>query len=405
MKLIPSFLRKSKPLVGNSKELFDLVVEIINSASSGIKVTPEQALQVPAFFSSVRVIAEAISHMPFHLLEKDEAGNVKKATDHSLYEILHDLPNSWQSSSEFRQEMMIRAQRDGHAFAHIVRAGRKVKELVPYKTGEVTFERASDGTYFYQDKDKKRLDPQTIFRVSGFTDGLAGEVTTQICMKESIALAFAAEVYGAAFFNNGARPGLIFKHPGKISTEAKQNFLDQIKEKFTGKSSGNNLMLQEGMDVTKITFTNDEAQYLETRKLARSEISGAAGCPPHKIGDLEKATFSNIEQQSLEFYTGSVLHWCVRWEQAVYRDLLTAAERKKYYAKINVDGLLRGDIATRMEAYTKAIHYGIMNANEVRAKEDLNKRSDADGESYFRPANILKEGEVAGGASKTEQNV
>ncbi len=384
---ILNFFKKNRQ-INDSDELTRYLLEIVNAAASGVNVTAESALRSTPFFSSIKVIAESVAHLPFVLIKKDGDRKVK-ADDHPLYDLLHDSPNDHQTSCEFRQQMMINAQLHGHAFALVNKVKNEVREIIPLDPGLVTWERKSDLTYAFK-LENKVISTDKLFRLSGFTDGLTNNVTLLKSLRDSIGLAIATETFGSKLFANGVRPSGVLTHPGKISNEAQDRMAERIKAATSGDNASGLMLLQEGITYDSMSFTNDEAQYLETRKHQRSEIAGGVGCPPHKIGDMEKASYSNIEHQSLEFVIGSVLPWVTRWEQSVSKWLLTKAQRKQYYGKIIVDGLLRGDTESRMTSYMKAIQYGILSPNEVREKEDLNPREL--GEIYYHPANQLEDG-------------
>jgi HK97 family phage portal protein len=220
-------------------------------------------------------------------------------------------------------------------------------------------------------------------------DGITGlsPVTYQ---RDTVGLAMAASRFGSKVFANGAKMGGILSTPARFKDPKRA---DQLAKDFDEKTSGENahgtVVLEEDMKWTRASMTSEDAQYLETRKFQRQEIAGIFRVPPHKIGDLERATFTNIEHQGMEYVTDCLMSYLVRWEQAMNYSLLTEREQGKYYFEFLVDGLLRGDIAARYTAYQTAINDGIMSPNEVRAKENMNPREDGLGDVYMRSANTV----------------
>ena len=208
--------------------------------------------------------------------------------------------------------------------------------------------------------------------------------------KNAIGLAIATEEFGAKFFANGAAPSGVLEHPGTIKDPSKVR--EAWQSQFGGSSnSGKVAVLEEGMKYTPISISPEQAQFLETRKFQINEIARIFRVPPHMVGDLEKSSFSNIEQQSLEFVKYTLEPWLVRWEQSMMRSLLTPSEKQDYFIKFNVDGLLRGDYASRMSGYATARQNGWMSANDIRELENLDRIPAEDGgDLYLINGNMTK---------------
>lgn len=381
-----------KKSASNSHELNQLI-ELMNASISGINVNAQTALKCPPVFSSVKVVAETIALLPFILYEKDDKKK-KPAVDHPLYDLLENSPNEFQTSTEFRQLMMLNAQLHDHAFAFVNRVNGVVKEIIPLPSEAVKINRKNDSTIEYVVKQEgggqRVLKSSEVFRVSGFPGDVTGIYDTAISnLKDSIGLTKAIEQFGSLLFANGARPGGILKVAKQLSPEAKKKLKTQIQDGFSGDSAFKAMLLDEGMEWQNIGYNAEEAQSLDSRKYQRSETAGTWGVPGYKIGDLEKATYSNIEHQQSDFISSSGLIWGARLEQAVKKYLLTKEERKTYFASLQFDELLRGDIETRFKAHGLAITYGICNANEIREVENKNPREDAGGDTYMRPANLV----------------
>ena len=207
--------------------------------------------------------------------------------------------------------------------------------------------------------------------------------------KNAIGLSIATEEYGAKFFANGATPGGLLEFPGTVKNP------DAIRESWNKGFSGGNshkiAILEEGMHYTPISISPNEAQFLETRKFQIDEIARIFRVPPHMVGDLEKSSFSNIEQQSLEYVKYTLEPWIVRWEQALNRALLSDSEKAAYFVKFNVDGLLRGDYQSRMNGYATARQNGWMSANDIRELENLDRiPAELGGDLYLINGNMTK---------------
>ena len=366
------------------------------STASGQTVNAESALTVSAVYACIRVLAESIASLPLILYQRTDSGK-RRAVDHPLYRVLHDRPNRWQTSFEWREMMMAHVLLRGNAYSRIVSTrGKAVAELVPLHPDRVRpfWFLGSDGQehicYLYTKLTGEReyllADEMHHWRgMSG--DGLEGlsPITLQ---REAIGLSLATQEHGARLFSNGAQIGGFIKHPKKLSNEAFERLEKSLKEKYTGGENAHKTMiLEEDMEYARIGMTADESQFLETRQFQVSEIARIFRVPPHMIGDLSKATFGNIEQQSLDFVIHSLRPWLVRIEQAMVRDLLSDKESAEYFLEFLVDGLLRGDFKSRTEGYRTAIASGWMSPNEAREKENMDRVDGLD--RYLAPLNMV----------------
>ena len=245
------------------------------------------------------------------------------------------------------------------------------------------------------------LRPSDVLHIPGLGfDGLVGYSPIAMA-KNAIGMAIACEEYGAKFFANGAAPGGVLEHPGTIKDP--QRVRESWQSTFGGSGNSNKIaVLEEGMKYTPIGISPEQAQFLETRKFQINEIARIFRVPPHMVGDLEKSSFSNIEQQSLEFVKYTLEPWLVRWEQSVQRTLFSPEEKKRYFAKFNVDGLLRGDYASRMTGYATARQNGWMSANDIRELENMDRiPAEEGGDLYLINGNMLPLGN-AGAFANTE---
>ena len=373
----------------------------MGGSTAGKAVNERSAMQMTAVYSCVRILSEAIAGLPLHLYMYTEDGNKVKAVEHPLYRLLHDEPNPEMSSFVFRETLMTHLLLWGNAYAQIIRNGKgEVVALYPLMPNKMTVDRDTSGKLYYsyqrsneeaiQSKDSKViLKPSDVLHIPGLGfDGLVGYSPIAMA-KNAIGMAIACEEYGAKFFSNGASPGGVLEHPGTIKDP--QRIRDSWQSTFGGSSNANKIaVLEEGMKFTPIGIAPEQAQFLQTRKFQIDEIARIFRVPPHMVGDLEKSSFSNIEQQSLEFVKYTLDPWVVRWEQSIARSLLTPEEKKTYFAKFNVDGLLRGDYQSRMQGYAIGRQNGWMSANDIRELENLDKiPAEEGGDLYLINGNML----------------
>ncbi len=370
-------------------------------STSGKAVTERSAMQMTAVYSCVRILAEAIAGLPLNLYRYTEDGGKEKAIDHPLYLLLHDEPNPEMSSFVFRETLMTHLLLWGNAYAQIIRNGKgEVIALYPLMPNKMTVDRDEKGQLYYSYqrgtdeaiRDKNQtviLRPTDVLHIPGLGfDGLVGY--SPIAMAENaIGMAIACEEYGAKFFANGAAPGGVLEHPGTLKDP--QRVRESWQSTFGGSSNSNKIaVLEEGMKYTPIGISPEQAQFLETRKFQINEIARIFRVPPHMVGDLEKSSFSNIEQQSLEFVKYTLDPWVVRWEQSITRTLLTQEEKSRYFVKFNLEGLLRGDYQSRMNGYAIARQNGWMSANDIRELENLDRISaEEGGDLYLINGNML----------------
>ena len=390
----------------------------LGGSTSGKAVTERSAMQMTAVYSCVRILAEAIAGLPLHLYRYTPDGSRVKAVDHPLYLLLHDEPNPEMSSFVFRETLMTHLLLWGNAYAQIIHNGKgEVVALYPLMPNRMSVDRDKHGQLYYtytraSDEAKTMtgttvlLPPSDVLHIPGLGfDGLVGYSPIAMA-KNAIGLAIATEEYGAKFFANGAAPSGVLEHPGTIKdpSRVREAWMSQ----FGGSAnSGKVAVLEEGMKYTPISISPEQAQFLETRKFQINEIARIFRIPPHMVGDLEKSSFSNIEQQSLEFVKYTLDPWVIRWEQSIQRALLRPEEKKRYFAKFNVEGLLRGDYQSRMNGYAVARQNGWMSANDIRELENLDRiPAEAGGDLYLVNGNMLPmqhAGAFASGAEMMEE--
>jgi HK97 family phage portal protein len=370
-------------------------------STSGKAVTERSAMQMTAVYSCVRILAEAVAGLPLNLYRYTEDGGKEKAIDHPLYLLLHDEPNPEMSSFVFRETLMTHLLLWGNAYAQIIRNGKgEVIALYPLMPNKMSVDRGSQGQLYYtyqrgtdealRDKNQTAiLRPSDVLHIPGLGfDGLVGYSPIAMA-KNAIGMAIACEEYGAKFFANGATPGGVLEHPGTIKDP--QRVRESWQSTFGGSGNANKIaVLEEGMKYTPIGISPEQAQFLETRKFQINEIARIFRVPPHMVGDLEKSSFSNIEQQSLEFVKYTLEPWVTRWEQTIQRSLLSTGEKSRYFVKFNLEGLLRGDYQSRMNGYATARQNGWMSANDIRELENLDRiPAEEGGDLYLINGNML----------------
>lgn len=383
--------------------------------TSGKAVNERSAMQMTAVYSCVRILAEAVAGLPLHLYRYTDSGSKEKAMEHPLYRLLHDEPNPEMTSFIFRETLMTHLLLWGNAYAQIVRNGKgEVLGLYPLMPNKMSVDRDTDGKLWYtytRSTDEAptmkgstvKLHPYDVLHIPGLGfDGLVGYSPIAMA-KNAIGMGIACEEYGARFFANGAAPGGVLEHPGTV--KGPQKIRDSWNSVYRGTGNAHKVaVLEEGMKYTPIGISPEQAQFLETRKFQINEIARIFRVPPHMVGDLEKSSFSNIEQQSLEFVKYTLEPWVIRWEQSIMRALLTENEKKTYFVKFNLEGLLRGDYQSRMNGYAIARQNGWMSANDIRELENLDRISAEDGgDLYLINGNMLPLAS-AGAFTKEPQN-
>ena len=361
-----------------------------------MSVTPDSAMRATAVFACVQYLARSIAAMPLILYRRLPDGGKQRDPDHSLARVLHDQPNGWQTAFEFRAmlqaHLCLRAMPMRGSWR---RTGQPVSALIPLHPDRIRpLSERVNGRIAYEHLagagEREILMQEEVLHLRGLSlseDGLLG-LSPIDCMREAVGLALAAEAYGARFYKNDARPGIVLKHPARVSHEAATRLQISWNQTYGGTlNSHRTAVLEEGMDVVPVGMTSEQAQFLETRKFQRNEIAAIFGVPPHKIGDLERATFSNIEHQAIEVVTDTIRPWAVAWEQALTRDLFTEDLRRTHMVAFNLDGLLRGDIESRYRAYATGRQWGWLSANDVREREDINRIPE--GDTYLAPVNMV----------------
>ena len=370
---------------------------IFGKSDSGEVVNEKSAMQIATVYACVRLLAETMAGLPLHLYQytDDAEQNKIKAKDHPLYKILYRQPNDEMSSFTFRETMMTHLLLWGNAYAQIIRDGRNnVLGLYPLQPDQMEVDRDKQGRIIYiytaYTDDVPDLQNKTyvfradeIFHIPGLGfNGLIG-FSPIAMMKNALGTAIAVEKYGSSFFKNGAQPSGVLEHPGVLKNPEK------IRENWSDVYGGANnahkvAVLEEGMQYKPISLPPEDSQFLSTRQFGVNEICRIFRVPPHMVQDLSHATFSNIEHQSIDYVVYTLTPWLSRFEQAITKDLLLPSEQDTYFPRFNVDGLLRGDYASRSSGYASGISNGYLSPNDVRRLENMDLiPAEKGGDDYY----------------------
>ena len=367
---------------------------LFGPSTSGKNVNEFTAMQTTAVYACVRILSETLAALPLQLY-RYTAGGKERVYDHPLYHILHDEPNPEMTSFIFRETLMSHLLIWGNAYAQIIRdrLGR-VQGLYPLRPDKMTVCRDESGQIYYiytkttdenpaiKPYGQVPLRKDEVLHIPGLGfDGLVGYSPIAMA-RNAVGMTMACEEYGASFFANGASPSGVLEHPGVLKDPAKVR--DSWNAVYQGSANAHKVaVLEEGMKYQQIGIPPEEAQFLETRKFQLNEIARLYRIPPHMIGDLEKSSFNNIEQQSMEFVKYTLDPWVIRWEQAMQKALFLPEEKKQFFLKFNVNGLMRGDYESRMTGYSIGRQNGWLSANDIREMEDMNPVPEEEGGNLY----------------------
>lgn len=362
-------------------------------------------MQLTAVYACIRVLSESVAQLPLSLY-KMENGRRVKAIDHPLYSLLHDEPNPEMTSFNWREALMNHLLVFGNGYSQIIRNGKnEISALHPLMADKMSLKRDENGRLYYEytrskrehgaknaQDERVRLSPEDVFHVPGMGfDGLIGYSPLAMA-KQAIGTGLACEEYGAKFFVNSAIPSGVLETSQVLKEGGAERIRNDWNSIYGGSGkSGGVAVLEEGLTYKPISITPEQVQFLQTRKFQTGEIARIFRVPGHMIGDLEWTTYANIEQQSIEFVKYTLDPWLTRWEQAIQRRLLSPEEKKKYYVRFNVDGLLRGDYQSRMSGYALGRQNGWYSANDIRNLENMELiPAEEGGDLYLINGNMTK---------------
>jgi HK97 family phage portal protein len=381
--------------------------ESMTQTSSGVSISKHNAMTISGVYSAVRVLSDAISILPIDVIQ-ERNGSKEKLSEHPVYKLLNSEPNALMTSFVYRQIIMQNLLLWGNAYSIIEwQKGGSYRPiaLMPFHPSKVEVV-ILDGVLVYKFKiengDDIVLDQSNVLHFRGLGDEVMGKSVIDYA-KDNLALGKAAEDFGSTFFANGANQSGILTTDQVLSDTAIKNLRNSLEKNHGGVSNAQKTMiLEQGLKYQTTSVPPDSAQFLETRKFSINDIARWFKVPPHKIGDLERATFSNIEEMNLDFAKESVLPYSVGIEQECTRKLLRESEKKTTKCKMDLDEILRGDIATRATAYKEYIQNGVISPNEVRNKEDMNPYKG--GDSKFMALNLAPIKENGTNQAENEEN-
>lgn len=360
---------------------------------AGIDVSPAAAMTLPAYYAALRCISEDVGKLPLITYERLEPRGKRRATEHPLYDLLHDAPNEYMTAMTWRETLSHHCLAWGNGYSEIIRQGGDVvalgrpihpSRITPQftETGDLVYEVHTGDLYTHRVPPDRPLTytlPQRdMIHLRGLGDGIIGYSVAQMAA-ESLGLSLAAQQFGAQFFGNSTHTGGIFTHPNTLSDTAQQHLRESLdRYRMGGDDALKVLLLEEGMKYERATIPPEDAQFLETRQFQVVEVARWFRLPPHKLQELTHATFSNIEHQGLEYVVDTLQPWLVRWEQELKRKLFV--DDPEFFAEHQVLGLLRGDQQARSNYYRTLFYIGAVSPNDIRELENQNPIVDADGD-------------------------
>jgi HK97 family phage portal protein len=358
-----------------------------NTSSTGIAVNEESAMQLSAVFAAVRVISETMASLPWGVKQTTD-GIIVEADAHPVNQLIH-APNQLMTDFTFRETCQAHLCLHGNAFIAIKRdaAGNPIR-LIPIQPHRVAVKIYEDQK-FYQIDDKETFDDSEMIHLVGLGfDGIKGKSVLEAA-RQSIGLGLAADRFGGSFFGNGANVSAVLTHPARLSDEAYKRLLRSWTQRNTGMDNAHKTaILEEGMKIEKMSISPQDSQFIATRQFGVVDIARFFRVPLAYLGSIENSsTRANIEEQGIQFQRNTILPWVKRWEAEFNRKLFTGSD---YFIRFNMDGLLRGDIRSRYEAYTKGRQWGWISANDVRKLENLPPIDG--GDAYLQPLNMTEVG-------------
>ena len=357
-----------------------------SASKTGIAITEESAMRLSAVFGAVRVISETIASLPW-MVKQDLEGSTRNASAHPINQLIHS-PNGMMTDFNFRESCQAHLCLHGNAYIAIKRneAGQPVS-LIPVHPDRVKVKVYKDEKFYTIDDGKETFDDTEMIHIVGLSfDGIVGKSVIEAA-RESIGLGLAADQFGGAFFGNGANVNTVLTHPGRLSDEAYKRLMASWQRRYAGLDNAHKTaILEEGMNLQKVSISPSESQFLETRQFGVVDIARFFRIPLAYLGSLENSsTRANIEEQGIQFQRNTILPWVKRWEAEFNRKLFPNGN--DYYIRFNMDGLLRGDISSRYSSYATARQWGWLSVNDIRKFEGLDNIDN--GDTYLQPLNMV----------------
>lgn len=359
--------------------------------SSGIEIDEEIALTASAVWSAITIIAGGLGSLPLKLLHRTGPRSKEVARDHPAHRVVHRRPNDWQTAFEYREMTQGHVLTRGNGYSQIIRdQANRLTDLVPLHPGRIR-PKVENGALVYEftqpDGRIRTFPAAEILHIRGLSpNGIVGYSPITLA-RESIGLTLAAERHGATLFGNDARPGGVLETPDKLDEQQRENLAKTWSAAHSGGNAHSVAVLEQNLQWKAVGFSSDDAQFLQTRQFQIAEIARWFNVPPHKLKDLLRATFTNIEQQNIEFVVDTMRPWAERWEQRYDVSLLTEQEQADgFFFKFSLDALLRGDSAARAAFFTAMFQMGVLSTNDIREAEDLDEVDG--GDQRFVPMNM-----------------
>lgn len=377
------------------------------ASDSGVSVTPDSALTYSAVYAAVRCIAESVSSLPLNYYERLPTGGKAHAKANPLHTLLHDEPNPEMTSYQWREASMAHLLLWGNSYSEIVRdLEGNVVELWPIDPTIVTPRRTDSGELYYDlNRGKTFITAANMLHIPGLSfDGISGMSPISLA-RQSIGLSMAIEQFGAGYFGRGARPGGVLTFPGQLSPEARQNLRRSFEELHAGGANSHRVaLLEAGLKWEAIGVPPDDSQFLQSREFQIIEIARWFNLPPNKLKDLSKTSYNSLEQMEISFVVDTLRPWLVRWEQQLNRKIIRPKDKGNFFFEFNVEGMLRGDQASRYTAYSVGRNWGWLSVNEIRGKENLNPIG-PEGDVYMQPMNMQALGTAPTAAPATDPSL
>lgn len=366
------------------------------TSQSNIRVSEDTALNYSAFFRGVSILSNIVGMLPLKICQTMPDDTIRTAKEYPIYKIVHKRPNKYFSAIRFRQTLQAHLVTWGNAYAWIEFGGPNIiNNLWILRPDRMTLEVNELNEVIYKYRfggvNERTIPQDEIFHLPGLGyDGVKGYSLIGLA-REGIGLALATERFGARYFGQGIHPGKYISYPGKLNTpDAVERLKRSLDLQHGGVDKSFKIMvLEEGAELKDEGMPPEDAQFLETRKFQVVEIARWLGLPPHLLFELDRATFSNIEHQSIEFLTFSMQPWLVLWEQEIDRQLIPEADQGEYFSQFVVEGILRGDIASRYGAYAIGRQWGWLSADDIRRLENMNALPNGEGKVYLSPLNMV----------------
>lgn len=347
----------------------------------------DKALTLTAVWCAIRLLAESVSSLPISVYTKQKNGDKLEDTESPIYNLVKFKPNYYQNKITFFEFIMLSICTEGNSYVQIVRnnSGTPV-QLICLDPSNVTVV-VNNNELFYQVDGGAVLDSSDMLHFKTITDdGVTGLSPIDQCAK-ALNWGVSLEEFGSTFFSNGAKPSSILQTDRALSDTALQRLKTSFNSNYGKlKNSNSTIVLEEGLTFKPISISPEQAQFLSSRQFSIEEVARIFNVPPHMLKDLSKSSFNNIEMQSQEFVTYTLMPYITRIEQEMNLKLFRTNELGKTFVEFNVNGLLRGDVKSRTEAYKTAITNGYMSINEVRQKENMN--SIEGGDKHFMQMNM-----------------